>query len=64
MFRFNNPDAVLVLLMPWAPTRLLRAQERAPRSGSSGRGRVDGAGVPAKKLQAFLVVPAFGFVYM
>ncbi len=59
MFRFNNPDALLVLLLTlaaYAVTRALEAGEH-PLAGA-GRSLV-GFGFLAKMMQAFLVVPAF-----
>ena len=60
MFRFNNPDALLVLLM--AARRLGHdARPRARRSAEvvHGRRRLVGLGFLTKTLQALLVVPAF-----
>ncbi|GLY96197.1 hypothetical protein Acsp02_34520 [Actinoplanes sp. NBRC 103695] len=64
MFRFNNPDALLVLLMvaaAWATTRAL----------ADGRtkwlvwaGVFLGFGFLTKMLQVLLVVPAFGLAYL
>ena len=65
MFRFNNPDALLVLLLVagW----LLRD----PGGGSTVRpagwhwsGALIGFGFLTKMLQALLVVPAFALVYL
>ncbi len=64
MFRFDNPDSLLVLLLVAAAYGLTRALE----SGSTGWlllafGCV-GTGFLAKMLQAFVVVPGFGFLYL
>ena len=63
MFRFNNPDALLVFLMTRPPMR--------PCERSSGRGRwlvlagaLIGFAFLTKMLQAFLVLPAFVIVYL
>lgn len=63
MFRFNNPDALLVLLTALATHLALRATEKA-----SGRllvlaGVMVGLGFLTKMLQAFLVLPALVAVY-
>ncbi len=64
MFRFNNPDALLVLLLVGAAYALTRALE----SGRTGWlvlvGSLVGFGFLAKMLQALLVLPAFGLVYL
>lgn len=69
MFRFNNPDAMLVFLMTVAAYATLRAVER----DCSDRGRVGwlvlagvviGFAFLTKMLQAFLVLPAFVLVYL
>ena len=64
MFRFNNPDALLVLLLilgAWATTRAVeRASVRWLMLGAA----FVGLGFLAKSLQAFLVVPAFAAMYL
>jgi hypothetical protein len=64
MFRYNNPDALLVLLLVGAAYATTRALE-------SGRTRwvvlamaLVGTGFITKMMQAFLVVPAIGMVYL
>jgi 4-amino-4-deoxy-L-arabinose transferase-like glycosyltransferase len=64
MFRFNNPDALLVLLLTIGAYALLRAQEEARTSWLLLAASCVGLGFLAKMLQAFLVVPAFGLVYL
>ncbi|WP_017934636.1 glycosyltransferase family 39 protein [Nocardioides sp. Iso805N] len=64
MFRFNNPDAMLLFLLTAAGYVVLRATEKA-----SGRlvllaGVLLGFGFLTKMLQAFLVLPAFGLIYL
>jgi 4-amino-4-deoxy-L-arabinose transferase-like glycosyltransferase len=64
MFRFNNPDASLVLLLTLGAYALVRAQERASTRWLVLAAAFVGLGFLAKMLQAFLVVPAFGLVYL
>lgn len=67
MFRFNNPDALLVLLMLGAAHLVTRAvQEPCTRNGSRRRtrliaqaGLLVGLGFLTKQLQVLLVVPGF-----
>src|SRR4030095_16418476 len=64
MFRFNNPDALLVLLLVAGAYATVRALE----GGSTGwlvlAGACVGFGFLAKQLQTLLVVPAFALVYL
>jgi 4-amino-4-deoxy-L-arabinose transferase-like glycosyltransferase len=65
MFRFNNPDALLVLAMVVAAYCVLRALDR--HSGAwwlVGAGTALGIGFLAKMLQAFLVAPVFALVFL
>jgi 4-amino-4-deoxy-L-arabinose transferase-like glycosyltransferase len=64
MFRFNNPDALLVLLLVAAAYAVTRALERASTKWLVLAGALVGFGFLAKMLQAFLVLPAFGLVYL
>ncbi|RLK59161.1 glycosyltransferase family 39 protein [Actinokineospora cianjurensis] len=64
MFRFNNPDAVLVLLLTAAAYATVRAVERAGVRWLVLAGALVGFGFLTKMLQAFLVLPAFGLVYL
>ncbi|GAB2848576.1 hypothetical protein GCM10027176_60070 [Actinoallomurus bryophytorum] len=64
MFRFNNPDAMLVLLLTLGAYALVRAQERASTRWLMLAAAFVGLGFLAKMLQAFLVVPAFALVYL
>ncbi|MCF2526143.1 ArnT family glycosyltransferase [Yinghuangia soli] len=64
MFRFNNPDALLVLLMVAAAYAVLRAQETASTKWLVWAGVFLGFGFLAKQLQAFLVLPAFALTYL
>ena len=60
MFRFNNPDALLVLLLVAAAYAVTRALETASTRWLVVAGAVIGFGFITKMLQAFLVVPGFG----
>jgi 4-amino-4-deoxy-L-arabinose transferase-like glycosyltransferase len=64
MFRFNNPDALLVLLLVAAAYCLTRALERAGTGWVVAAGTMIGFAFLAKMMQAFLVLPAFALVYM
>jgi 4-amino-4-deoxy-L-arabinose transferase-like glycosyltransferase len=63
MFRFNNPDALLVLLLTTGAYALLRARESASTGWLLVAAVCVGSGFLTKMLQAFLVVPAFALVY-
>jgi 4-amino-4-deoxy-L-arabinose transferase-like glycosyltransferase len=64
MFRFNNPDAALVLLMVVGAYAMIRALERGSTWWLVFAFSAIGFGFLAKMLQALLVVPAFGLVYL
>ncbi len=64
MFRFNNPDALLVLLMVASAYTLTRALEKAETKWMIFTGVLIGFGFLTKMLQAFLVVPGFALVYL
>jgi hypothetical protein len=64
MFRFNNPDALLVALLVAAAYCLTRALERAGTRWVVAAGTMIGFAFLAKMMQAFLVLPAFALVYM
>lgn len=64
MFRFNNPDALLVLLMVGAAYAVVRAVERAGTRWLVLAGVLIGFAFLAKMLQGFLVLPAFVLVYL
>jgi 4-amino-4-deoxy-L-arabinose transferase-like glycosyltransferase len=64
MFRFNNPDALLVLLMTVAAYAMVRATESGRTRWIVLAGALLGFGFLAKMLQAFLVLPAFALVYL
>ena len=64
MFRFNNPDALLVLLMTAAAYGTARAIESGRTRWLLLAGGLLGLGFLTKMLQAFLVVPGFGLAYL
>ncbi len=64
MFRFNNPDALLVLLMTAAAYTLVRAIENGRTKWLMFTGLLLGFAFLAKMLQAFLVVPGFAVAYL
>jgi 4-amino-4-deoxy-L-arabinose transferase-like glycosyltransferase len=64
MFRFNNPDALLVLLMVGAAYAVVRATEVASTRWLVLAGVLIGFGFLTKMMQAFLVLPAFVLVYL
>lgn len=64
MFRFNNPDSLLVLLMVAGAYCLVRALETASTRWLMLVGVLTGFGFLTKMLQALLVVPAFALVYL
>jgi len=64
MFRYNNPDALLVLLMVVAAYCMVRATETASTRWIALAGTAMGFAFLTKMLQAFLVVPAFALVFL
>jgi 4-amino-4-deoxy-L-arabinose transferase-like glycosyltransferase len=64
MFRFNNPDALLVCLLVASAYCLTRAIEKAGTRWVIAAGTMIGLAFLAKMMQAFLVLPAFGLVYL
>ncbi len=64
MFRFNNPDALLVLLLVAAAYATTRALERGRTGWLVLAAALVGTGFLTKMLQAFLVVPVFAAVYL
>ena len=64
MFRFNNPDALLVLLLVAGAYAATRAMETANTRWLALAGALVGFGFLAKMLQAFVVVPAFAVAYL
>ena len=67
MFRFNNPDALLTLLLVGAAAATLRACEKEtmhPVRWLALGGALVGLAFLTKMLQAFLVLPALALVYL
>ncbi|WP_284979102.1 glycosyltransferase family 39 protein [Arthrobacter sp. fls2-241-R2A-200] len=64
MFRFNNPDALLVLLMTAAAYGVLRAIQEQRMRWLVLAGVFLGMGFLTKQLQVLLVVPGFAFAYL
>jgi 4-amino-4-deoxy-L-arabinose transferase-like glycosyltransferase len=64
MFRFNNPDALLVLFLVGGAYAMIRALERGSTWWLVLAFSLVGFGFLAKMLQALLEVPAFGLVYL
>jgi 4-amino-4-deoxy-L-arabinose transferase-like glycosyltransferase len=64
MFRFNNPDALLVLVLVGAAYCVTRALEAASTRWLAFAYALVGLGFLTKMLQALLVVPAFALVYL
>ena len=64
MFRFDNPDALLVLLMTAAAYATVRAVEKGSWKWLALTGVLLGFGFLTKMMQAFLVLPGFALVYL
>ncbi|HEX2705318.1 MAG TPA: glycosyltransferase family 39 protein, partial [Candidatus Lustribacter sp.] len=64
MFRFNNPEALLVLLMTLAAWATVKSVERASPKWFMLVGVFIGLGFLTKMLQVLLVVPAFALAYL
>jgi 4-amino-4-deoxy-L-arabinose transferase-like glycosyltransferase len=64
IFRFNNPDALLVLLMTAAGYAVQRAIERDRARWLVLAGVLLGFAFLTKMMQAFLVLPGFGLAYL
>ncbi|WBB76833.1 glycosyltransferase family 39 protein [Micromonospora sp. WMMD1128] len=64
MFRFNNPDALLVFLLVAAAYATVRAVETASTRWLALAGVLVGFGFLTKMLQAFLVLPVLAGVYL
>ncbi|MFD7702268.1 ArnT family glycosyltransferase [Streptomyces caelestis] len=63
MFRFNNPDAMLALLMSVACYLVVRALEDGRTKWLVWAGAAIGFAFLAKTLQAFLILPALALVH-
>ncbi len=64
MFRFNNPDAALVLLLVAATYFLTRALEDGRTRWMVAAGTMVGLGFLAKELQAFILLPVLVGAYL
>jgi 4-amino-4-deoxy-L-arabinose transferase-like glycosyltransferase len=64
MFRFNNPDALLALLLTGSMYALTRGLEKAQTKWLVLAGTLIGFGFLTKMLQAFLIVPVLAVVYL
>lgn len=64
MFRFNNPDALLVLLMTAAAYAVIRSIQDSRPGWLLLAGVLLGFGFLAKQLQVLLVVPGFAAAYL
>jgi 4-amino-4-deoxy-L-arabinose transferase-like glycosyltransferase len=64
MFRFNNPDALLVLLMALGAWATMKSIEQGSAKWFALVGVFIGLGFLTKALQVLLVVPAFGLAYL
>ncbi|MCU1600857.1 MAG: glycosyl transferase family 39 [Frankiales bacterium] len=64
MFRFNNPDSLLVLCLTGAVYATVRSLETASVRWLSFAGMLVGLGFLSKALQALLVVPVLAVVYL
>src|SRR3954447_1996827 len=64
MFRFNNPDALLMLLLIGSAYAVTRAVESGQTRWLVLAGSLVGFGFLAKMLQALLVLPALGLTYL
>ena len=64
MFRYDNPDALLVLLLVLAAWALWSAVETARTWKLVACGALLGLAFTTKMLQALIVLPAFGLVYL
>jgi 4-amino-4-deoxy-L-arabinose transferase-like glycosyltransferase len=64
MFRFNNPDAAMVLLMVAAAYCTVRALPRASATWLAWAGVALGFAFLAKMLEGLMVMPAIGLTYL
>jgi 4-amino-4-deoxy-L-arabinose transferase-like glycosyltransferase len=64
MFRYDNPDALLTLLLVASAYAVTRSLERGSGRWLALAGALVGLGFLTKMLQAFLVVPGFALVYL
>jgi 4-amino-4-deoxy-L-arabinose transferase-like glycosyltransferase len=64
MFRYNNPDSLLVLLLVAAAYATVRAVETGRTRWLVAAGSFVGFGFITKMLQAFVIIPVIGLVYL
>ena len=64
MFRFDNPDAMMVLLLTCAVYAVVRALESASTRWIAWAGVFVGFAFLAKMLQAFVILPVLALVYL
>ncbi|MBV9163533.1 MAG: glycosyltransferase family 39 protein [Pseudonocardiales bacterium] len=64
MFRFNNPDALLVLLLTLSAYALVKAVEAGRTSWLIAAAAFVGLGFLTKMMQAYLVLPGFALTYL
>ena len=64
IFRFNNPDALLVLLLTAAAYAATRAVVQSSWRALTATGAVLGVAFLTKMLQAFLIAPGFALAYL
>jgi 4-amino-4-deoxy-L-arabinose transferase-like glycosyltransferase len=64
MFRFNNPDALLVLLLSLSVYFTLRGIQSGKLRWVLWAGAMVGLGFLTKQLQAFVILPALAGIYM
>ena len=64
MFRYNNPDAMLALLLAGALYATIRGLERAQTKWLVLAGALVGFGFITKMMQAFLILPVMAVVYL
>ncbi|HEX4160880.1 MAG TPA: glycosyltransferase family 39 protein [Acidimicrobiales bacterium] len=64
MFRYNNPDAMLALLLTAATYAMIRGLERAQTKWLVLAGAFVGFGFITKMMQAFLILPVMAVVYL
>ena len=64
MFRYNNPDALLALLLTGATYATMRGLEQAQTKWLVLAGALVGFGFITKMMQAFLILPVMAVVYL
>jgi 4-amino-4-deoxy-L-arabinose transferase-like glycosyltransferase len=64
MFRYNNPDALLALLLTAATYATMRGLEKAQTKWLVLAGALVGFGFITKMMQAFLILPVMAVVYL